>query len=294
MSNFTLIALTYVCLVFTIISIFSIRAKKVINYSFALTLLMAVLSNTITVIGLCAILLLCFLRKLLLINDKGISILGIIKLSSAVRKLILFAILLLISLFILLHIIPVFRNYCIFENLQLSEYSALFSLCLKFDQAILGILLSQLYDNRPISKYDICLIIKMSVVCVITLSIVAVSARCLALDPKFPKIWWIWVVNNLFFVCFLEETIFRGIIQQYLTILCQKYNLHACLPILFISLIFGMAHLRSGVSYALLATLAGLFYGYTYYKTNSVLLAILVHFFSNTFHFFVLTYPLPL
>lgn len=57
------------------------------------------------------------------------------------------------------------------------------------------------------------------------------------------------------------------------------------------SLMFGLAHFKGGISYVMLATVAGVGYGFVYQKTKRIESSILVHFAVNTIHFLFFTYP---
>lgn len=73
-----------------------------------------------------------------------------------------------------------------------------------------------------------------------------------------------------------EELLFRGLIQN----LLQRV-LPAGYALVVASLIFGASHLNNGPSpdwrYVLLATVAGLFYGYAYRRSGGLMAACLVH-----------------
>lgn len=101
----------------------------------------------------------------------------------------------------------------------------------------------------------------------------------------------IWLFNNLFFVCFSEEVIFRGYLQSYLTrILVDKeaesgrqqirYSYYA---IILSALYFGCCHIHMGNGYypAILSGLGGLLYGYNYYRTQNIPCNMMLHFLLN-------------
>ena len=65
------------------------------------------------------------------------------------------------------------------------------------------------------------------------------------------------------------------------------------IPILAIGIagtLFGVAHVGGGWSYALLATLAGVVYGYGYWKTNRLEVPILTHVLLNAGHIVFFSY----
>ena len=88
-----------------------------------------------------------------------------------------------------------------------------------------------------------------------------------------------------------EELLFRGLLQNALT----KTNWHWVKSLIIASVIFGLAHLNNGpplpnVTFALLATIAGLFYGWLYHRTKNLAACSLLHALVDTIwvHFFLL------
>lgn len=80
-----------------------------------------------------------------------------------------------------------------------------------------------------------------------------------------------------FLIAIPEELLFRGIIQNFL----EKTFRKPALALIGTSLIFGAAHLNNGPGpdwrYFVLASLAGLFYGNAYQRTNGLLAPAIVH-----------------
>lgn len=67
-------------------------------------------------------------------------------------------------------------------------------------------------------------------------------------------------------------------------------NLH-WLAITVSSVLFGLAHFAGGVSYVVLATIAGVGYSLAYARTRRIESAVVTHFGVNAVHFFGFTYP---
>ena len=101
------------------------------------------------------------------------------------------------------------------------------------------------------------------------------------------------LVYNLIFVCVLEESFFRGIVQTALIRWVRHHHgSHAdALGLLGASLLFGLVHLGGGAAFVLLATLAGLGYGAVYYWTGRIHYAVLLHFTVNAIHQLALAAP---
>ncbi len=109
-------------------------------------------------------------------------------------------------------------------------------------------------------------------------------------EPKLPYFTPVWILVNLFFTCMAEEALFRRLIQQKIhDSLSGKYA--GAISIFIAAALFGLAHFKGGAIYISLATLAGLFYGYIYYKSKRIVSAILLHFSFNLIHLLLFTYP---
>jgi membrane protease YdiL (CAAX protease family) len=85
------------------------------------------------------------------------------------------------------------------------------------------------------------------------------------------------IVGIFFFTAWPEEFIFRGLLQNMLSRTVKNENA----GLLVSSIIFGAAHIANGNfpnwRYALLATFAGLVYGFTRRKTGNIFASALVH-----------------
>ncbi len=110
-------------------------------------------------------------------------------------------------------------------------------------------------------------------------------------DPKFSDSFFMWAWTNLFFVCLAEEAFFRGFMQKYLCLVLQRVKYGALIAITLSSILFGLYHYAGGTRYMLLATVAGLGYGWVYFRTQKIESSILTHFSLNLVHFLFFTYP---
>ncbi len=207
-------------------------------------------------------------------------------------KLLSLVLMLGMALAMMLHKLPGFHNPLVFDQLKLSEFSKPFSMYLNFDKCMAALILfafSGLIKAEKLpNKTALTQTIKILVCCVVTIIAPALLLGYVKLDIKLPSILWIWMINNLMFVCFAEEVLFRGIIQKKLQ---QDLKLNPYLAITIASVLFGLAHFKGGIAYIVLATICGMFYGYTYLKTNRILSAMLVHFGLNLTHILLFSYP---
>ena len=91
---------------------------------------------------------------------------------------------------------------------------------------------------------------------------------------------------NLMFVCMLEESFFRGILQNAFIRGFNRIGLRyaAALGIVAAAVLFGLAHFAGGATYVWLAAVAGIGYGTAYYLTQRLHYAVLIHFIVNAVH----------
>jgi membrane protease YdiL (CAAX protease family) len=123
----------------------------------------------------------------------------------------------------------------------------------------------------------------------------------LVFDPKFPnfEITFLWLIKMLFLTIFPEEFFFRFFIQNNIILLlkkskyCQKYFFknYQIVGVIIASIFFGLAHFKGGLSFVLLATICGFFYGFIFVRTRYIEASILLHFLINLTHFLFFSYP---
>jgi len=97
-------------------------------------------------------------------------------------------------------------------------------------------------------------------------------------------------VGILIFTAWPEEFLFRGLLQNMLSQKSKSDLAGWCVA----SVLFGLSHITNGHfpnwRYVVLATIAGLFYGWTWRKTGSLFASAIVHaFVDTTWHFFFRT-----
>lgn len=201
----------------------------------------------------------------------------------------------LFSLALGLHQFPGFHNPLIVEQVQLSSDSLPYSLHVNFDKALIGLFILRYLHPLITSRHEILVMLKqlipvifVTVVLVTTLSLLSTYVR---LDIKFPDFiaYWLWV--NLFYTCVAEEALFRGFLQRQLGLLFANLKYGAVLALVICAMLFGLAHAGGGIKYVLLATVAGLGYGWAYYRTQRIEASILLHFILNSMHILLFSYP---
>jgi membrane protease YdiL (CAAX protease family) len=282
--------LPYVILGVFVIGLFIIQSRKFLTLLMGIPILVAFTYGIINPTGLLAIGIFWGLCELHWCNPSTKELLNALRLTLLVGIALAFA----------NHLIPGFHNLRVITDLQISASSSPFTMYLNFDKTLAAAILAVtgsivLKQTSPFGKKSLAQALKISIVCVTLLIPIAVLSGYVALDPKFPEIFSLWAFNNLLFVCFAEEVIFRGIIQKHLMQVAQRYQISPFVPILVTSILFGtllLGHLQGGIVYITFATISGMFYGYAYHTTNRLEAAILVHFIVNLVHFLLFSYPM--
>ena len=195
------------------------------------------------------------------------------------------------------HLIPGIKNTLLHENIIISESAGTINIKANIDKALAGILLLflimalKLKPQDPYSKPARQLSL---IPLYISLVLIVAYLSGLHLDIKMPPQTLSFVVTNLFFSVIAEEALFRGILQNCLSqFLKDKTRFSAHLGLIITSLMFGLAHIGGGWHFVILATFAGLLYGWVYQKSGQLSLAILTHWGVNVGHFLLLVYPVP-
>ncbi|MGE0528822.1 MAG: CPBP family intramembrane glutamic endopeptidase [Bdellovibrionales bacterium] len=210
-----------------------------------------------------------------------------------VLQAILYGIFSFLALALASHLLPGFRNLKIFDKVQFSADSVPFTMYLNFDKTLVGVFLliffirpHTLRDRNAGAARQTGWILLILVSLLLPLCLMIGYAR---VDPKWPPV--IWIINNLFFVCVAEESLFRGFVQKGLSRILPDHPLGKITSLVTAALLFGLAHFRGGWAYVALASMAGLFYGYAYMRTNKIESAIVTHFGLNLVHISLFSYP---
>jgi membrane protease YdiL (CAAX protease family) len=193
------------------------------------------------------------------------------------------------------HLVPGFYNLKVVDAVRVSEDGIPFTLHLNFDKTLIGVFILGAMPNLIRTwagwKELFRSIAARTPWIILGLALLSVAFQFVRWDPKVPEILPIWAVTNLLFVCVAEEGFFRGFLQKYLSELTQDLRYGKLLALLIASLLFGVAHFAGGVTYVILASIAGLGYGWMYQTTGRIEASILTHFLLNLVHILLLTYP---
>ena len=191
----------------------------------------------------------------------------------------------------LAHLGPGFTKWVVLPQRLLSPHSPPFDVAFNFDKPLFAIMVLA-FGMRAVSPGAMTAASwKVTALTAVVLYPVvfafASAAGVVQLDVKLPAFLPVWIVANLLLSSFAEEVFFRGYVQQRLT-----WHIGPMTSLAFTSLLFGAAHLGAGPLFALAALLAGVGYGWVYWRTRSILAASLIHVGLNTVHFVFFTYPL--
>ncbi len=194
------------------------------------------------------------------------------------------------------HQLPGFHNLKVLDHVYISSNAIPFTLYLNFDKTIVGILILGFGCVRISRKSEWVRLLKQLMFKVpIVILVIIMSAFILnyvKFDFKIPNGFFIWALTNLLFVSMTEEAFFRGFIQKNVSLMMKKIKYGDYWALLIAAILFGLAfHYTGGVKYALLATVAGMGYGWVYLTTQRVEGSILTHFGLNLVHILFFTYP---
>lgn len=198
------------------------------------------------------------------------------------------------SLALALHLVPGFQSWKIIPDVQISDGALVYSKATNIDKLLVGAVL--LIWCVPLAQADTSKSDNLKVGYVFGAAIslgfvIALMANLVAWQPKWHSIFTGWLLTNLLLSVVTEEVFFRGFLQSKLTRAIQGYPYYELISVAVIAILFGLAHIGGGVTYAVIATLFGFAYGYVYAKTQSISLAIGAHLLANSVHFTLFSYP---
>lgn len=193
------------------------------------------------------------------------------------------------------HLLPGFQNLKVLDAVRISQDGIPFTLYLNFDKTMVGIFILGMLHQRISTKSEWMTMFKITIPRAIFIIFVIMCLsfilKFVRFDPKIPSSILIWSFTNLLFVCVAEEAFFRGFIQKYLCVVLQRFRYGNLVAIIIASLLFGLAHYVGGIHYMVLAAVAGIGYGWLYFRTKRIEASILTHFSLNFVHFLFFTYP---
>lgn len=209
---------------------------------------------------------------------------------------------LVLSIGLLAHAAPGFANVKQLSDITLSPDAIAYTQYLNFDKPLIGLfilgithrLLAARDEWRAVLAHTLPHALLLLIV-IITLSLALGFVRWEG-DQLWTRLglFGVWGPVNLLFTCVAEEALFRGFIQRALQgddAREPEGRRRAIVGLIVSALLFGLAHFAGGPSYVLLSTIAGVGYGWIYWKTGSIEASILTHFLVNTLHFLLFTYP---
>jgi uncharacterized protein len=203
----------------------------------------------------------------------------------------------LFSLGLMAHVIPGFSNLLVTRDSVLSPGAVPYTLFLNFDKAQIGLFLLAFGPPLLSSQADWATMLRTAVPGVLVL--IAVLMTCalwvgqVRLDFKWPEVFPVWVWSNLLFTCTAEEALFRGVIQRRLQAgsVWGNASNRSIAGLVVAGIVFGAAHYAGGIWSMVLAAIAGVGYGWIFWRTNRIEASILAHFLVNTTHVLCFTYP---
>jgi len=250
--------------------------------AYFLTLIVALASNTITHSAVfCAFIIFVLTRSYQ--RQNSLSLLALVALLG-------------VGVALGLHVVPGFNNHEFARALQLNEASAEFDIWFNYDKSMFGVLvLGLLFHDQLIRSWSeikrvVSLIALPILIGIPLIYLFALSMAYSHFDFTPSKLFWPWVLKNLFFTVLAEELLFRGLIQTAIE-KRVRYRYSAEIAMVIAAILFGLAHFAGGFEYVILATVAGLLYGYTYKITGRIEAPIITHLVLNSAHFIFFAYP---
>ena len=194
-----------------------------------------------------------------------------------------------------LHLLPGFDNPLVLDRVVLGPGSQPYTKFFNFDKGMAGLFLLGIYaaerGRRDQGMPQPAAFLWRFVVLLAVVLPVALALGYVRPDPKLPEWWPLWVWSMVFLTALPEEALFRGVAQTTLASWLESRRGGPTLAIVLSGVLFGVAHVAGGPAYVVLATLAGIGYGWVYAATRSMAAAIAAHAGLNTMHFLFFSYP---
>lgn len=283
----SLVLLSYGSLYLAIISLWVPRksAFQIWHLFLIISIILALFSHQIKLIGLIPVILLPIAIYYSQIRKTNIPI-----------KAISFVFAILLSVGLGAHLFPGFDNLKILNQVYISQDAVPYTMYLNFDKVLVGLFILGITHQMISRRNDWISLFKKTlptmVVVILIVVLLALALQFVRFDPKLSNHLLIWMITNLLFVSVAEEAFFRGFLQKNFSRWLEKISLGHYIAILGVSILFGLVHFAGGIKYVLLATVAGIGYGWIYDKTKRTEASILTHFGLNLTHFLLFTYPM--
>jgi membrane protease YdiL (CAAX protease family) len=204
---------------------------------------------------------------------------------------------------LMLHVLPGFNNPQVLSGVVLSPGGAPYTKYLNVDKLIAGLFLLTTYVRRTarserferperserserLRGFTWRFAVVVGVVTVLSLAFGFVRW-----DPKLPYWFPLWAAALMVFTVMPEEALFRGVVQTSVARWLGSTRRAELTAMVIAGTLFGVAHLAGGALYVLLATVAGVGYGWIFLRTRSIAAAIAAHTGVNMVHFLFFTYP---
>jgi uncharacterized protein len=193
------------------------------------------------------------------------------------------------------HVLPGFDNPRVVDADVLGPGSLPYTKYLNFDKGVAGLFLLGLVvapeaipgDGRTRTVVTLGrLALLVGVVMALSLGVGYVRW-----DPKLPSWTPLWLWSMLLLTALPEEALFRGVVQSAIERWVDDRRYATAAAVVIAGVLFGIAHLAGGPMYVLLASVAGVGYGWIYASTRSIGWAIAAHAGLNTVHFLLFSYP---
>lgn len=212
---------------------------------------------------------------------------------------------------LLLHQIPGFNNFQVYQDLKLAEDSVTYSLYINFDKLLIATVLLPYvlvrdkriaseqaklppiqfpYFGSTFSALTLSPIVLVFLIAITGVVLTFSSTMLLGLvqwQLKLPPEPLIFFSKMLLITVIAEECIFRGMLQNAVT---QRYGLVGVFVIS--GLFFGAVHIGFSPLFAIVSAIAGMAYGLVYYYSRNIFYPIALHFVVNTIHVLCFSYPM--
>lgn len=200
-----------------------------------------------------------------------------------------------LSAALLLHVVPGFANPRVLDAILVSPDSEPYTKYLNFDKGVVGLFVLGLYApdrtaRDPLHRHLPDVMWRFALVASVVL-LLSLGSGFVRWDPKFPAWSPAWLWSMVFLTALPEETMFRGLAQEWLTSRLAPASHSGIFAAIAVGVAFGVAHLPGGPLYVALAVVAGVGYGWIYASTGSLAAAIAAHAGLNTLQFLLFTYP---